>query len=137
MSKDIERLHLLLLKGYCCAQVMVILGLEALDQENPQLIEASSALCLGVRGGLTCGALTGAALMLSLFDKNLANKEMIPQLVTWFNEVYGECYGSANCNDILENNMNNKPERCPKVIENTYLKAKEILFEHGFDLDGM
>jgi hypothetical protein len=133
MDKDIERIHMLLLKGYCCAQVMAILGLEALDEENPQLIDSMSALCLGVRGGLTCGALSGAACMLALFDKNLANKEMIPELVDWFKEVYAECYGSVNCDDILQNNMANRSKYVPSLLKIQYLKAKEILFEHGFD----
>lgn len=137
MNNQIERLHLLLLKGYCCAQIMVILGLEELDEENPLLIDSVSALCLGVRGGLTCGALSGAACMLAMFDKNLANKQMIPDLVQWFKETYGEHYGGVDCDNILQGNIANKAERCPKLIENTYLKAKKILFQHGFDSDNI
>ena len=65
MEPDIKKLNQLLLSGSCCSQALVSLGLTLKGEENPSLLKASAALCLGVRSGLTCGALTGAAMMMA------------------------------------------------------------------------
>lgn len=58
--------------GSCCSQALVSLGLTLKGEENPSLLRASASLCLGVRSGLTCGALTGAAMMMALFEPEAA-----------------------------------------------------------------
>ena len=133
MERDIIRLHQLLQEGYCCSQVMVKLGLEMMEAENPQLVQAVSALCLGVRSGLTCGALSGAALLLCMFVPDLALKELIPELFSWFSEVYGEAYGGTDCDHLLGQDLRNKALRCPALVENTYRKTRELLEEAGVD----
>lgn len=135
MEKDILRLNQMLQSGKCCAQAMVAMGLELQGQENQQMETGAAALCLGVRSGLTCGALTGAAMMMNLFDPKTAMSDMIPELSEWFQDTYGELYGSADCAAILEGNTANKAGRCPALIENTYRKAREILEDYGYDLD--
>lgn len=57
MEPDIKKMNQLLLSGSCCSQALVSLGLTLKGEENPSLLKASAALCLGVRSGLTCGAL--------------------------------------------------------------------------------
>lgn len=135
MERDILRLNQLLQSGKCCSQVFVDLGVEFQGGKNPQLEAAAAALCLGVRSGLTCGALTGAAMLLSLFDTELAISELIPELVEWFQETYTESYGGIDCDSILEKNPANKLFRCNALIENTYRKARELLEDAGFDLE--
>ena len=130
MEKDLARLHQLLLSGKCCSQALVALGLELRGETNPQLETAAAALCMGVRNGLTCGALTGAAMLLNLFDPETAMGQMIPELSQWFEEHYGEAYGSPDCRSILEGNLANKT-RCPGMVENTYRKARELLEDYG------
>lgn len=103
-------------------------------RRNPSLLKASASLCLGVRSGLTCGALTGAAMMMALFEPEAAYSEMIPELADWFQENYGEIYGGSDCRSILGDNMANKALRCPQVVENTYRKARELLEDYGVDL---
>ena len=137
MEKDIRRLNQLLLSGKCCAQALVALGLELKEDENPQLETAAAALCLGVRSGLICGALTGAAMMMNLFDPETAMSEMIPELTDWFRENYGERYQGIDCDSILEKNLANKAARCPALVENTYRKAREILEDYGVDWEEM
>ena len=114
MEPDIKKLNQLLLSGSCCSQALVSLGLTLKGEENPGLLKASAALCLGVRSGLTC--------------------EMIPELADWFQENYGEIYGGSDCHSILGDNMANKALRCPQVVENTYRKARELLEDYGVDL---
>lgn len=134
MEKDILRLNQMLQSGKCCAQAMVAMGLELNDCKNPQMETAAAALCMGVRSGLTCGALTGAAMMMNLFDPDVAMSEMIPELSAWFQDTYGEIYGGSECDVILEGRLVNKA-RCPALIENTYRKAREILEDYGFSVD--
>ena len=105
MEPDIKKLNQLLLSGSCCSQALVSLGLTLKGEENPSLLKASAALCLGVRSGLTCGALTGAAMMMALFEPEAAYSEMIPELADWFQENYGEIYGGSDCHSILGDNM--------------------------------
>ena len=131
---DIKKLNQLLLSGSCCSQALVSLGLTLKGEENPSLLKASASLCLGVRSGLTCGALTGAAMMMALFEPEAAYSEMIPELADWFQENYGEIYGGSDCRSILGDNMANKALRCPQVVENTYRKARELLEDYGVDL---
>ena len=137
MESDIRRLHQLRQEGKGCAQVLMQLALEMKGEDNPALIQAMSGLCIGVHRGLLCGCLTGAACMMSYFDSELAAEEMIPQLVEWFEENYGDKYGSMNCDDILEGEMANKVLRCPNLMEQTYREAREILAEYGYDLEEM
>ena len=129
MEPDIKKLNQLLLSGSCCSQALVSLGLTLKGEENPSLLKASASLCLGVRSGLTCVALTGAAMMMALFEP-----DVIPELADWFQENYGEIYGGSDCRSILGDNMANKALRCPQVVENTYRKARELLEDYGVDL---
>lgn len=135
MENDILRLNQLLQSGKCCAQALVTLGMELQGQKNPQMEAASAALCLGVRSGLTCGALTGAAMMMCLFDPAQAVSELIPELVEWFKETYEDAYGGIDCDTILAGNPANKAFRCPALVENTYRKARELLEDAGFDFE--
>lgn len=133
MEKDILRLHQMLQSGTCCSRALVAMALTALGTENPQLEEASASLCLGVRSGLTCGALTGGAMCLSLFDAELAASELIPLLSEWFRDTYEELYGGTDCRSILEDDPANKALRCPAVVENVWRKCRELLEDEGFE----
>lgn len=135
MKDDVIRLHQLLREGKCCSCAIVQLGLEIKGEENEPLVQAVSGLCLGVRSGLICGALTGAACMMNILDPKNANTEMIPDLVEWFTATYGKEYGGINCADIVRDTPANRTQRCPALIEATYLQAKTILSEYGYDFD--
>ena len=137
MEKDILRLHALLRQGKCCSEALVSLGLELNGNENRELEECARALCLGLHSGYLCGALSGGAMFLSLFDPSLAEREMIPLLAARFEEKFGEEYGGIACRDILADNPANKAFRCPAVVETAYRMAKEILEDEGFDPEGL
>ena len=86
--------------GSCCAEALVRLGLQLRGEENEQFANASAALCKGLWSRMTCGALSGGAMLLAMFDKRKACEEMIPELTAWFDETYGMEYGSVSCEDI-------------------------------------
>lgn len=134
MENDTRRLHQLLREGRCCSSAIVELGLELTGQENPQLVQAVSGLCQGLRSGLICGALTGAVCMLNIVDPENANGEMVPELVEWFRSVCEEEYGGIDCRDIAGDNAVNRSARCPALIEKTYLQAKKLLSSYGHEL---
>ena len=132
MEADKKRLHELRQEGKGCAQIMMQLAMEMNGEENETVIKIMSSLCNGMYCGLLCGAFSGVACMMSYFDSEAA-AEMIPELAEWFEDTYG----SMNCADILEDDMGNRILKCPKLMENTYEEAKEILEEYGFDLTEM
>ena len=76
-------------KDYCCTQIMYQLaGLDALDLEDPVAQKALRALGWGVRTQLTCGAITGGAMVLGLYidDKEQmikAIEEYVPSYALW------------------------------------------------------
>ncbi len=130
-SKEIRRLAG---QGYCCSQIMVQIGLEAKGDENPELLDAVAGLCGGLYSGLCCGILTGAACLLSLYDKKNAASSMIPSLVKWFELTGTKPYGGINCDDILQKNPMNRPERCPNIMVETLEKCRELLAEFGYEI---
>ncbi len=55
-------------KGYCCAQVILILALEAQGKINEDLVRSVGGLCFGINwSGEVCGALSGGACLISLY----------------------------------------------------------------------
>jgi C_GCAxxG_C_C family probable redox protein len=131
--------------GYYCSQILLIIGLEAQEKENLELIRAMS----GLNGGLgfcgkTCGALTGGACLIGLYAGKGAAEEledsklndMIKALVEWFEHEAISQYGGFDCNTILENNPMNRPARCPQLVQNTLGKVTEILAANGYDFSG-
>ena len=134
------RISQLQLEGFHCAQVLLTMGLEYLGEENPSLIRAMNGLSGGLGfQGKTCGALTGGACLLALFAGRGTLEEseqrslnvMIQQLVEWFEVEFGEQYGGTDCRLILGDDPWNKMTRCPKLINDTYFMAKQLLQENG------
>ena len=55
-------------QGFYCAQILLILALEAEGKENPDLVRAMSGLNGGLGfSGNVCGALTGGCCLLGHF----------------------------------------------------------------------
>lgn len=135
MEKDIQVLHRCLQQGKCCSRALVATALALRGEENEQMERAASTLCLGMRNMLTCGALTGAALCLGLFEDEADSGAMTEELTEWFQESYGEVYGGVNCRDILEGELVNKVLRCPDLMDSVWLKITELLEDEGVDLD--
>ena len=132
MNSYSERIAELGMKKYCCSQIMIILGLEIQGKTNPDLVQAAAGLCGGLYSGGTCGIISGAACLLSLFDKDTAATCMIPELVMWFKNEYAPLYGGICCSDIIGADLGNTLTRCPEIMAVTYSKTLEILAEYGY-----
>lgn len=134
-----ERMLQLSSQGFACAQIMMQLVLDAEEKEDPDLIRTVGALNNGLRDcGLTCGALTGGACVISYYAGQGEPDEMpdpdydamTQQLYRWFVEEMGSRYGGITCPALLGEGTRDKLEVCPTVVEETFNKALEILDEH-------
>jgi C_GCAxxG_C_C family probable redox protein len=132
-------------QGFHCSQILVILGLEAQEKYNPDLVRAMEGLAGGVGfSGDICGALTGGVCLLALYagrgepdeEQDQRLNPMINSLVEWFSEEYSQCFGGIHCMEIIGDNPANQLSRCPKIVSGTYDKVKSLLLENGFDLSG-
>jgi hypothetical protein len=130
---------------FYCSQILVTMALDLQGRDNPSLVRAMEGLAGGLGfTGETCGTLTAGASVLGLYagrgreseDENPTLIFMIEDLVKWFAEGYGREYGGIRCRDILGTDPNSQATRCPRMIEGTYQKIKELLVENGFDLAG-
>lgn len=125
------------LQGYPCSQIMLLMGLEIKGEDNPDLVRAMQGLAQGgFNEKMTCGALTGACCLISLFGGRAAPdeyphaelKDMVTELVDWFDDTYGATYGGMICHEIRrDGDAMEKKQRCGDLIAATCHKALEIL----------
>lgn len=140
---DVERIAALQQQGFCCSQVLVMMGLEAQEKASPELVRAVQGLCGGMGSREVCGTLTGAACLLGLYagrgglaeTKDARLGPMLQELVKWFQEEIGHRYGGILCAEILAAEPAGDPLRCPAIVVDTWQKAKEILEAKGYALD--
>jgi C_GCAxxG_C_C family probable redox protein len=118
-----------------------MLGLEQQGKSNPDVVRTMTGLAGGLGfTGKVCGALTGAVCLLGLYAgrgeleerENHILNTMIEELVVWFEERFGQEYGGIDCHQILQDDPWNRLTRCPALVTETYVKAKELLEENGF-----
>ncbi len=137
---ELTRISQLHLQGFHCAQVLLIMGLEQQEKEDPDLIRAMNGLSGGLGfQGKTCGALAGGACLLALFAGRGKVEEteqrclnlMIQQLVEWFEVKFGQEFGGIDCKTILGDDPWNRMTRCPRLINETFFMARELLKENG------
>lgn len=129
-------------KGYCCSQILVLLALEEMDRENPDLVRAASGLCSGLGDcSGTCGVLTGATLLVGLFaGKGLDMEEsheafplMLESLQDWFSGAVSE-YGGHSCREILGGECGQPdPVRCGGLVAEAYDQVRTLLSDNGLD----
>lgn len=120
MNQDILQYKL---KGYCCSQIIMAMGLEKLGKENPDLIQATAGLCNGVWQEKICGTLSAGVCLLCLADPHEAGKTYISELVDWFEASFG----NTECSALINGNPLAKTETCPMIIEATFTKISEML----------
>jgi hypothetical protein len=133
------------LQGFSCSHIMVMVGLDAMDKSNPDLLRAMSGLALGMGNGLTCGVLTGGCCMLGLYagkggrdeDADPRLLRMLEEFTEWFGETCHQShYPGTDCADIMQGNPQLKTERCPGLTLQAVHKVFEILDANGFAPDG-
>lgn len=132
-------------KGYSCAQIVLLSGLNYLGRDNPDLIRAAAALAQG--GGCSgelCGALSGGLCLLGLYlgkgsDAELAEPDeqlLYNNLVEWFREAHA-VNGKITCDAILGLEPGQacamNPSTCGQLVASVLEHAVGLLLEHGHD----
>lgn len=117
-----EEIFELKLKGYCCSQIIMELGLRRLEKENPDLIAAMAGLCNGIWLGQTCGVISAAICLFYLADPQQAERYS-GDLSDWFDATFG----SLTCDELIGENPLSKSEKCPMMLDATFKKLSEIL----------
>lgn len=143
MGIDSFRLFKLAAQGFCCSQILIILGLEAEGKENPDLVRSMQGLCGGLGGfGGICGALTGGICLLSLKAGKGSAEEagnpklagMISELMQWFDEKHG----SWECSAIVGGRLDEGgayPVKCGSIVTAAYAKVEEILAQESSETE--
>ncbi len=134
-------------KGYSCAQIIIIGTLRMLGEENELLIKSMGGLSQGIANtGQICGALAGAACMLSMYtakgnDFEEAKKEeemLLDELTNWFKEEFNHltcdellgisCSDNKECTNRVMDNI-----KCGAIVAKTFDKTLLLLSEYGID----
>lgn len=128
---DFTRLFELRLKGYCCSQILLKMGLEDTHREdNLELIQAMRGLCDGMHTDMVCGIMTSTACLIALLQPEDA-RILINDVVEWFKNEYEESNGGITCKDILAGDQMNRSLKCPYILAATYDKAMELMDING------
>jgi len=128
-------------QGYSCAQILLLLALEARAESNPGLVRAMAGLAYGCGAGrATCGALTGGCCLLAFYAGKGADGEhaserlpmMLQDLSDWFEGRVGQAHGGIACEAIVGTDGPAAARHtCGTIVAETYGKALEILAENG------
>lgn len=139
-------------QGYCCSQLLILLMLQARDQQNPDLVRAMQGLCHGIgQSDGPCGLLTGGACALALAagkgaDDETAHPMLTPLLneyATWFYERVNP-YGGISCGCIATGlgaasggavtDATPDPVACGDLLAECWEKILELTENYELDL---
>ena len=124
----LERVKNTKAQGYCCSETVMLLALEDLKKENPDLMKAMVALCGGFGVGQICGALSAACAVICMVDeKQVAKEKTRLEVVDWFKKRYGV----LDCPTLTDDNLDNRPIVCPGITAETYEFLHGMLSERG------
>jgi C_GCAxxG_C_C family probable redox protein len=130
-------------KNYNCGQILMVLGLEESEKNNPDLVRSMSGLADGCGFfNETCGAMTSGAAIIALHAARGADDEtdsehllpMLQELSDWFQKEMGEKYNGTRCKDIAGDLVGTPEVKqiCAGVVFETYNKVNEILQSYKF-----
>jgi C_GCAxxG_C_C family probable redox protein len=95
------------LDGYACSQAILSEYCDLFDLNHETALKLAAGFAGGMRMGGTCGAVTGAYMVLGLkfSDQNCEKAEgskNVYKAVSEFTEKFEEINGSVNCKDLLD-----------------------------------
>ena len=118
-----EEIFDLKMRGYCCSQIIMALGLNRMEKENPDLIAAMAGLCNGMWQGKTCGIYSACLCLLYLADAEEADRFNVGAFRDWFEDAFE----NTECDALLDYNPMMKAEKCPPMLNASFLKVSELL----------
>ncbi len=121
----------LLLQGYTCSQIMVLMTMNRLGLEDSELVKAVNGLAGGMGIQHACGIVTGAACACSLASPEQGAKELFPAFYERFYQAFCSEHGSILCIDLLDGDPEGYKQRCPGMIEQAWDILESVLKENG------
>jgi hypothetical protein len=122
-------------QGLLCSQIIVDIGLRHLGMKSQCLVKGAGGL-VGAMGlqDATCGALTGAACLISFAAIEKLDQGvylLIEELESRFGELVAK-YPGTTCGAILDYDPTKLPtDVCPPIIAGALFIALELLEEAG------
>lgn len=130
------------LNGYACSQAIVSTYATSCGLKNEVALKISSGFAAGMRTGSTCGAVTGAYMVLGMHaagdhSERVEDRTDVYDLILEFSEKFEKRNGCLNCRDLLGCDLSEPggfakakaqnlfKEKCPKFVKD----ASEILEE--------
>ena len=145
--KKAEELRAIVTPHYNCAQSVLVPFAKDCGLTEEQAYKVGAHFGAGMKIGQTCGAITGALMVLGLlygqYDKaDSHSREIANQVNDLMMEKFAEVSGSYICNDLLgcdvrteegvkycfDNNL--FTEFCPKMVANAVDILEEIISEY-------
>ena len=116
-----ERVAELFMKGIDCSQVVAGEFTEKTGMTLEQLRKMSACFGGGMMCGETCGAVTGALMVIGLVyghdaEDDTKQKELMQQKVMEFKTRYAKKHPSTMCRDLLKHDIS-QPGEMEKVLE--------------------
>jgi hypothetical protein len=143
MDETLIRLMQLRQQGYTCSQIIILLGLEARGESNPDLVRAMGGLAYGCGSGRgTCGTLTAGCCLLALYaGKGSAGQTpsdrldlMLQELSDWFGHQTGCACDDMSCDAIVgDAGPVASRQRCGAMVAETFGKVMELLIANHID----
>ena len=142
-------------QGYCCSQLLLLLLLQSVGRENPELVRAMHALCHGIGGSEgPCGLLTGGACVLGCVagrgaEHESAHPAFVPLAYDYQQWFAGrtEHYGGTACFQVMQGlsaetgvsppdagNLPN-PALCSDLFAECWEKIRALLEEYAVPLE--
>lgn len=139
-----EEIKQLFMQGIDCSQVVAGEFAGQLDMDENLLRKMSACFGGGMMCGETCGAVTGALMVIGLIYGHCENgdqeqKEKMMAKTAQFKELFLKKYPSCMCRDLLGHDISKPGEMdkvleegllfdfCPHVVEDTIEILKNIL----------
>jgi len=120
-------------QGFNCAQSVIVSFADVLELDEEKAVRIAS----GFGGGMgrtqeTCGAATGAYMVIGFLRSKYNNKQEISnkestELVQKFSNRFAEIHGTTNCKTLIEFDLNSENER-QKAIKADVFNKKCTLF---------
>lgn len=116
-----EEIKQLFTEGIDCSQVVAGAFSDALHIDQADLRKVSACFGGGMMCGETCGAITGALMVIGIRyghseNGDTAGKKIMQEKVMEFKSLFAEKYPSAMCRELLGHDIS-KPGEMDKVME--------------------
>lgn len=97
-------------QGYACSQAILTEYCELFDLDNETALKLAAGFAAGMRNGRTCGAVTGAFMVLGLKfgDQNCVTadgRKKVYDAVVEFTKSFEQIHGSTDCEELLGCNV--------------------------------